>query len=201
MDAVLHGLLLGFLLSLFIGATFFILIETSIHRGFKPALIMNLGVFLSDISILLIAYFGADYLNNFVKNSYFQIFGGIAFLGFGNYYLFKKYKTHQVNVNNQVSFVRLFFNGFIVNTLNPSVIAFWLGAIVLAVSHHRFTPAQTLVFFVSCFSFVIVFDITKVFFASKLKGILNVKSTKIIGIITGIIFIVLGLKLVLYNYL
>ncbi len=199
MIAVYQGVLLGLFLSFFIGATFFILIETSINKGFKPALVMNLGVFLSDIIIICVAYFStSDILGNMLINSYFKIGGGIAFLGFGNYYLFKRYRAKQVVLKYNLKFTRLFLHGFLVNTLNPSVIAFWLGAIVLALSYHHFTPRQTFVFFVSCLSLVITLDMLKIYFASRLKKFLNPKIMRIICITTGILFILLGLKIVLF---
>ena len=200
MIAVYQGILLGLFLSFFIGATFFILIETSINRGFKPALAMNLGVFLSDAVIISIAYFGTgDFLSNIISNSYFKMGGGIAFVGFGNYYIFKKYYSKQISIKYNLKYTRLFLNGFLINTLNPSVIAFWLGALVLALSYKQFTPPQTLTFFVSCLTVVITFDVLKIYFASKLKHFLNPRILRIICIATGIIFILLGLKIVFFN--
>lgn len=201
MNALLQGLIIGLLLSLFIGATFFILIETSINKGFKPALAMNLGVFLSDISIILIAYFGAnDFLGAVIENNYFKLGGGIAFLGFGNYYLFRKYRVQQVTLNSNFRYTKLFLNGFLINTLNPSVIAFWLGTLVLALSYHHFNSKQTFIFFATCCSTVIFIDILKIFFASKLKNFLNEKMMRIICIVTGMLFIFLGVKIILFIY-
>ncbi|MEX0273390.1 MAG: LysE family transporter, partial [Flavobacteriaceae bacterium] len=46
---------LGFLLSFMIGPVFFVLLETSVIKGFRAALIFDLGVILADALFLLIA--------------------------------------------------------------------------------------------------------------------------------------------------
>ncbi len=44
MGIILEGFITGLLLSIFVGATFFMLIETSMTRGFRAALWFDLGV-------------------------------------------------------------------------------------------------------------------------------------------------------------
>ncbi len=201
MAAVYDGLLLGLFLSVFVGATFFVLIETGINRGFKPALAMNLGVFTSDISIILIAYFStSDFLNNLVNNHLFKLAGGIAFFGFGGYYILKKHNTKNILMDtSSLNYTRLFFNGMLINTLNPSVIAFWLGSIVLIVSYNNFSGHQAFVFYLSCMCVVISLDLTKIYFASKLKKFITLRILKIISVVTGILFILLSLKIIFFS--
>ena len=51
MDLVSSAILIGILLSLIlIGPVFFLLLETSVSRGWKAAIILNLGVIAADIS-------------------------------------------------------------------------------------------------------------------------------------------------------
>jgi threonine/homoserine/homoserine lactone efflux protein len=45
----------GFLLAISIGPGFFILLETSITKGFKAALTLDCGIICSDIIFILIA--------------------------------------------------------------------------------------------------------------------------------------------------
>ena len=47
----------GFILSFMIGPVFFVLLETSVVKGFKAAIVFDLGVVLADIIFILIAYF------------------------------------------------------------------------------------------------------------------------------------------------
>lgn len=200
MVAVYNGILLGLFLSMFVGATFFLLIETSINRGFKPALAMNIGVFLSDITIIVLAYCStSEFLNNLVNNNIFRVSGGLAFFGFGSYYILKKHQAREISYDSSLKYTRLILNGLLVNTLNPSVIAFWLGSIVLAVSYNNFNAHQVFIFYLSCISIVIIIDITKIYFASKLKSFINYRILKIVSVITGIIFILLSIRIIFFN--
>ena len=56
MDLILKGIVTGFILSIMIGPVFFVLLETSIRRGVRAALTVDIGVFLSDVIYVLIAY-------------------------------------------------------------------------------------------------------------------------------------------------
>jgi len=200
MVAFYNGLLLGLFLSVFIGATFFVLIETSIHRGFRSALTMNLGVFTSDITIILITYFStSDFLGSIITNHYFKLSGGIAFLGFGMYYILKKHHTEGVVIKKNINYTRLFLNGVLINTLNPSVIAFWLGVVVLVVTYKSFSVPQTITFYASCLSVIILTDLTKIYFAAKLKKFVDKRILKIISIIAGLLFVLLSLKILFFT--
>ena len=48
---------LGFFLSFMIGPVFFVLLETAALKGFKAALVFDLGVILADIIFISAAYF------------------------------------------------------------------------------------------------------------------------------------------------
>jgi len=59
---------LGFFLSFMIGPVFFVLLETAALKGFKAALVFDLGVILADIIFISAAYFSSlqllENLNN-----------------------------------------------------------------------------------------------------------------------------------------
>ena len=52
-----YAILYGFLLAFAVGPIFFILIETSITKGFRCALTFDLGAITADIVFILIAFF------------------------------------------------------------------------------------------------------------------------------------------------
>ena len=54
---ILSAIPLGFFLSFMIGPVFFVLLETSVVKGFKAAIFFNLGVVLADIVFITIAFF------------------------------------------------------------------------------------------------------------------------------------------------
>ena len=195
---IFHGALLGLFLSFFIGATFFVLIETSINKGFKPALSMNLGVFLSDLIIIILTCFTADeLLGKLVDNNWFRLSGGIIFIGFGTYYILRRKMGKYLQPLGELSVSQLFFKGIIINLFNPSVVAFWLGATILAVSQYKYSGIGLLIYFASTLTVILTFDILKIYSASKLEHIINQKILNKVHLIAGVFLVLLGIKIIL----
>ena len=194
MGIILEGFITGLLLSIFVGATFFMLIETSMTRGFRAALWFDLGVLLCDSLIIIAVYFFTAAINRILENNfYFNIAGGIAFIAFGaNYIISRRKEKHHVNVKNSKAF-KLILNGFFINLLNPAVIIFWLGSMAVALSHFKLSGRQTFLYFATIMSVVAILDITKAYFAYRLSHMLNPRVLRGIKVVSGIIMIGFGL--------
>jgi threonine/homoserine/homoserine lactone efflux protein len=194
MGIILEGFITGLLLSIFVGATFFVLIETSMTRGFRAALWFDLGVLTCDSLIIITVYFFTSAINRvLVNNFYFNIAGGIAFIGFGaNYILSRKKEVHHLTVkNNKV--IKLILNGFFINLLNPGVIIFWLGSVAVALTHFRLSGRQTFLYFGTIMTVVAILDVTKAYFAYRLSHIMNPRVLHGIKVMSGIIMIGFGI--------
>ena len=70
LNDILSAIPWGILLAFTIGPVFFVLLETSITKGFRAALIFDVGVVLGDIVFILIAYFSDFPISQF-KGFYF----------------------------------------------------------------------------------------------------------------------------------
>src|SRR6187399_191745 len=81
---ILSAIPLGFFLSFMIGPVFFVLLETSVVKGFRAAIVFDLGVVLADIIFILIAFFSSYRLIQSIKNDpALFIFGGLVMLTYG----------------------------------------------------------------------------------------------------------------------
>ena len=75
-----------------LGPAFFILIETSIKKGFKSALFLDLGILLSDAIYLLAAFFIAEKINLWLSNNNsLQYIAGTVFIVLGLFSIRKNY--------------------------------------------------------------------------------------------------------------
>ena len=83
-EAFFQGIIPGLILSAAIGPVFFMLIQTSIQRGFKLAMVMEFGIISSDTFCILCAYFGlaAFFQNPDYKNLIFSV-GSLVLIIFG----------------------------------------------------------------------------------------------------------------------
>lgn len=192
MEIILQGVLTGLILSVFVGATFFMLIETSMTRGFRAALWFDLGVLSCDALIITAVYFFTSWINRMlVHNTYFNMAGGVAFVGFGINYIVSR-RRNESAARTESSVLRLYMNGFFINLLNPSVVVFWLGSVAVAITQLNLSGRHALVYFATTLGVVALFDVTKAWFAYRLSRFLNPKVLRSIYVVSGIIMIGLG---------
>jgi len=132
-----YGWLLGMGVSLlFFGPAFFLLINTSIKSGFGKGVSLAVGVFVSDLVLVVLINLG---LSAFYENKVFQLFfsaiAGVAMLVWGIKTLRGKYKSFLYEMHLEVSKKGSILKGFILNTLNPFAFVFWTTLIVNMSGH------------------------------------------------------------------
>lgn len=177
LEAIVSGLTLGFVLSLLIGPVFFLLIDTSIKKGFKRAVYLALGVLLSDAFYIVITYFSSA-ASGIMKNHQEEIgwTGGLLLIGFGLVTILKKphIKSSELDLSEEgKSPVWEVLKGFLMNLLNPFVFIFWLGVSGSVSSGKSFSYMHTVIFFGAVLSTVFITDMLKAWTASKLRSFLK----------------------------
>jgi threonine/homoserine/homoserine lactone efflux protein len=171
--------------------------ETLIRRGAKAALLLNLGVWLSDISCIVVAYYGASELMGPIQNNViFKLVAGGAFMFFGLSYFLRK-PDETVKPLGGVGIMILLFKGFLINTLNPGVLIFWFGAMIVAVTSLDLHGLQIIYYFASTIVTLIGFDLLKILFSHKLRKVANEKVMTRLFRITGVILMTLGIFVVI----
>jgi threonine/homoserine/homoserine lactone efflux protein len=200
LDIILLSIPLGITLSFLVGPVFFVLIETSISKGSRAALILDIGVVLADIFYILIAYFSSKQLLEDLKEtpSLFLIGGAVIFT-YGLSSVFSKTKINYKQVEVKKSdYFGLILKGFILNAINIGVLIFWLGTMVVAGPRMDFHPGKITLYFGLVILTYVVIDLVKIFLAKEFKKKLtsqvldNVK--KYIGYILMFFGLLLSLK-------
>ncbi|MGK7388921.1 MAG: LysE family translocator [Candidatus Cyclobacteriaceae bacterium M2_1C_046] len=199
-DAILKGILFGLVLAMLIGPVFFMLIQTSIEKGFMPGFLVAVGISLSDTLYILISYFGlTNLLAEETMEKYLGLAGGVILVGFGIFSFFKSRKKREIKLNvQQKGFKRHIIKGFMVNGLNPMVLFFWIGAISLATIEYELKGSYILIFFISIILTVFITDLIKVYLAHKLRTFVTPRFIKILNIITGVVMVTFGIRLFIY---
>lgn len=197
LSIIIKGVLTGLLLSVYLGPTFFTVMETLMRRGAKAAILLNAGVWLSDISCIVVAYYGASELMQPISNNIiFKIVAGCAFLFFGLTYFLRK-PSETVKPLGGVGVLILLVKGFLINTLNPGVLVFWLGAMIVAVTTLDLHGVQIIYYFACTIFTLISFDLLKIMFSHKLSKVITDNLMTRLFRITGVVLMALGLFVII----
>ncbi len=200
---ILSGIPWGIFLSFMIGPVFFILLETSIIKGFRAALVFDLGVVLGDIIFIAIAYLGSYRLIQSLKdNSALFMFGGILMLAYGviSYIgLRKEQKIDTEIIDNEIikkNYGSLFIKGFFLNIINIGVLGFWLAIIISVGPKLNMQTSRMMTFFATVIISYVLVDCFKIVLAKQLKTSLTPTNILKIKKVISIVLMVFGVVLI-----
>ncbi len=195
-EAIVKGMGVGLILSLLTGPVFFALIQTSIEKGFKAGASLASGVFLSDLFYILIIYYGAK--NVVIEEKYSIILGWVGggfLIGIGIYYLLKKAIEPKLEIE-KIRHSGYLLKGFLMNTLNPFVIIYWIGIISYLSISDKETNSQV-GFFAATLLTILSSDVLKSYIASKLRHVISSRVIKWLNRIAGVALIIFGLRMII----
>ncbi len=173
MEFFIKGLLLGCALALLVGPVFFMILNTSLKKGFLPASMLAVGVLLSDLLYVLLTYFGSSYIRLIQEHeNLVGAAGGILILSFGLYTLTRKAvitvdALEEID-DSQTRAVDV-VKGFMMNTLNPGALLFWLGVAGTISINLEFSRLNALFFYSGTLSTVFLSDLAKAWIATKIR--------------------------------
>ena len=205
-DDIQAAIPLGFFLAFMIGPVFFVLIETSVTKGFRAAVFFDLGVIIADIIFIGIAYFSSfQLLENLSNQPGLYVFGGTILAVYGLIIFLKKPKRNdlkaQLSNSFKVNYIELFIKGFLLNFINVGVLIFWLGIIIVTGPSLENDINRFYVFFGSLIVAYFITDLFKILLAKQLKKQLTPKIILKIKKLLGIILLICGLVLITKGFL
>lgn len=196
--AILWGIILSFIL---IGPVFFMLLETSVSRGWKAAIALDLGVLTSDLICILIAYYGSKDLALIIQNTpSVYVLGGFFIFIYGLVMFVSKpnLKMRHASVATR-SYLKTFLNGFLLNILNIGVIVFWFFIVSTVVIQYPDKQDALLYMFIVLITFFSI-DLFKIFLANKVKEKFTLRRVFYFKKIIGLILLILGIVVILKGF-
>ena len=198
---VLTPITVGFFTAFIMGPVFWVLLETSITKGFKAAVAFDLGVMLADVCFIGVCYLGSFQLLEDEQNKQgLFVLGGTILLIYGIFSWINRAKKTKDNLDLQESkenYFGLAVKGFAINILNVGVFIFWGGITIVSspASGKSFT-AFVLFFSIVLLSYFIT-DLLKISVANRFKSLLTGKGIVIVNSIVSLILVVSGVVLIL----
>ncbi len=198
-DAFLKGFAISLLLVFSVGPVVFTIIKQSINNGRAGGFSFVAGVWLSDFFWVILSNVFSELVNqmlHFKKEIGFA--GSLFLLALGIYYLFFK-KIHLKEDEEKIKITtskhaQLVLSGFVLNSVNPAVMAFWLTtATAIAASHNL---KERIIIFATCLIINTSVDVFKVLLAGKIRKRLNEKNMSLINKISGLILLAFAAALI-----
>jgi len=184
----IEGFVFGLAMIIFIGPVFFTLLKSALSYGFWAGMMVALGVFISDVVVVVLCSYGAiPFFENPLNKHWLAIVGSIILFGLGFKYLLKP----NVNVDADLKlkaghYTAFFIKGVLVNFVNPFVFLVWIG--VIGFAQKKYGVGEDLwLFLTAALLGILTTDSAKVIFAHRVKTLIQprflLRAYQIIGIV------------------
>lgn len=160
---------------------------------------MALGIMLSDLTYLILAYTGLSELDfsHGSFNFWVGMAGGIIMLIFGLNLLVSKVQL-RTSITPEISnkgMLRVFGAGYGLNILNPAVFVFWIGVNSWLIKQ-EYQLHQDVEYMIAIAATIFITDSMKVYFSNRLSRVLTVGVMKWIKRSVGVLLFGFGIKLI-----
>lgn len=202
-----EGIKVGLVLTLMIGPLFFTLVQTGVEEGFRAGAAVGLGIWVSDFLFMLLVYSGMSAVAHaLAKSNITQIIGlggSVLLSSFGlamllsvprNLYLQDPLSTVSIGTRSS-SYISLWLKGFLINSVNPFTLFFWLGLMSTVMVRQDFGGRDALAYFSGILGVIVLGDLAKVLLAKKIRRVLKPFHLLWLRRISGAALIIFGVVL------
>ncbi|NQY20679.1 MAG: LysE family translocator [Campylobacteraceae bacterium] len=185
LESMITFFLAIFIFSITPGPGVFALISNSLTNGFKSSIPLALGMTISDIVYLILAFYGlVSIAQNYAQAfDIIRVLGGIYLIYLGYRIFFTKAEDNIKNKKESYkSFIRSFLKGFFISASNPKVIIFYIAFLPTFVDINNLSKNDMIISsFITFFALMLGLLLIS-FWANKAKKALKTpKSIKILN--------------------
>ncbi|BDS15043.1 LysE family translocator [Aureispira anguillae] len=211
-QAILEGALAGVILSVFVGPIFFTMLQLGVEHGFRAAFALALGQWVSDLLYIFLAFWGAIWVEEIIADEvkqatfvwYSGTIGGCLLILFGAGLLLTKSVSTAVSDKIEIAehkvskaaYFAYFFQGFLINTINPTPLLFWMGLMAFAINSN-YIGGATAALYIAVMSVVIIADCLKIYLAKTIRDKLKAQHFLYVRRLAGLVLGGFGLVLLL----
>lgn len=203
-NALLKGLAISLLLIFSVGPVIFTTIKQTVNHGRRGGFSFIIGVWISDLIWVVLSNGFSEAIKTLL---HFKIPIGIAgcvfLIGMGIYFAFiKKVEPRRLQepveiagdeytpTGKRTNYFAIMSSGFIINTLNPAVISFWVIMAASLASVYSFY--DRIIIFTTCLGVTMIADVGKVLGAGYIGKKLSDRVILIINRVSGALYLAFG---------
>ncbi len=205
--AIIKGFAISLLLVFSVGPVIFTIIKQSINHGKRGGFSFVAGVWVSDIIWVVLSVSFGELVKKLLSFKIPIGIGGCIFLiGMGIYFAFIKKITPRTNqeaveiagdeitpAGRKTNYFAIFTSGFLINTLNPAVISFWVLMAASLATVYSF--GHQIIIFTTCLAVNMLADVGKVMGAGSIGKKLSDKNILVINRISGFLYLAFGVAI------
>ena len=203
-DAFIKGLAISLLLIFSVGPVIFTIIKQSINHGRRGGFSFIIGVWISDLIWVVLSNGFSEAIKVLLDFKIPIGIGGCIFLiGMGIYFAFiKKIEPRRLQepvilagdeytlTGRKTNYFAIMSSGFIINTLNPAIISFW---VIMAESRASvYSLYDRIIIFSTCLGVNMLADVGKVMGAGYIGNRLSDRVILIINRVSGVLYLIFG---------
>lgn len=187
------------LLALLVGPLLLVLVQAAVERGFRAGMAAAAGIWFSDLLCILAVSIGLARLERLIQGPGFElglgVGGAILLTAFGLASLLApapSLTAKQQQLASTASYGRLFAKGFLVNTVNPFTIIFWISITGTMVVKRGLPVPAANVFYLGVMLTILLTDTGKVLLAKRIRRYLQARHIRGIRRVAGLALLVFG---------
>lgn len=181
MSLLFEGIKVGLVLCFMAGPIFFTLLQTGVEEGLRAGIMVGLGIWVSDLLYINLVYWGLSFVHRLLEDDSFTLIiglvGGTLLIIFGLAAFLVQPKNLYIADHQQYerssSYLSLWLKGFLINSVNPFTIFFWVGLMSTVILRNSLEGSEATLFFVGLMGTVVLTDFTKVALAKRIRSFLK----------------------------
>lgn len=193
---LLHGLIIGILVSAPMGPVGVLCIQRTLNKGRWAGFFTGVGAAFSDVFYCLLTGLGLSFIIDFIEanQSILQVLGSIVLVIFGIYLIKKNPEgTLKTSKDRKMNYTQDFITGFLFTFSNPLILFLIIGLFTrfnfMSPDYEYFHYVAG---FVSIFIGAILWWFVITFFVNAVRAHFNLKSMKMVNRIIGIIILMMS---------
>lgn len=202
MEYVVQGLIYGMSLSILLGPIFVALTQTSLSAGWKAGIWVGIGIWISDLVVILGSYFFTSQFREMTTNPQYPfwsaVIGGsiLSIVGIMTFLSSPKPVTENTETKKWMK-SGYFGKGFAVNFFNPFTFFFWFTLMHTYGSLQKTTSYEIVILFTTILATIILTDSAKVLAAAWISHKMSPRIIQITRQIAGLVIFGAGIAIVL----
>ena len=203
MEFVIQGLIYGLSLSILLGPIFVALTQTSLSAGWKAGIWVGVGIWISDLVVILGSYFFTSQFKEMTTNPQYPFWsalvGGsiLAVVGIYTFVSSPSENQEENPVAKKWMKTGYFGRGFAVNFFNPFTFFFWFTLMHTYGSIQKTTSSESIILFSTILATIVLTDTAKVVAAAWISHKMSPRIIQITRQIAGLVIFGAGIVIVL----